>query len=181
VKDCHRPGRNLFPSFTGRSFLLAFFSTGIYCCHPRNNRAQWCQLYLIDWVKHTQISQNNGHKNLYMTPLVKSSACLLHFHVAHQAWRPMLKRLLSHHHPIKLPGSSKVWNGSLGYWLKLLSNKWGLICQFNFTKKLLVFWNMNCDLLLWYKMKMSLNRFPNWCILWMYSIDTTHICELLLG
>lgn len=86
-----------------------FFSTGINCCHPGNNRAQWCQLYLIDWVKHTQISQNNGHKNLYMTPPVKSSACLFHFHATQQAVGPVLKRSLRRRtpSPIKLPAPQR--------------------------------------------------------------------------
>lgn len=137
MKNCHKAGRNLSPSFTRRTFHPAFFSTGINCCHPRNNRAQWCQLYLIDWVKCTQISQNNGHKNLYMTPPVKSSSCLFHFHATQQAVGPVPKR--SPHSPtpspIKLPASSKVPNDSLGYCLKLLSNERGLIHQFNFTYK----------------------------------------------
>jgi hypothetical protein len=39
---------------------------------------------IFDWLSkpHTQISENNGHKNLYMTPLVRENACLLHFHAA---------------------------------------------------------------------------------------------------
>lgn len=120
-------------------------STGINCCHPRNNRAQRCQLYLIDWVKHTQISQNNGHKNLYMTPPVKSSACLFHFHAAQQAVGPVLKRFLplvsppththTHRHQLNCPLLQKVCNDSPGHCLKLLSNKRGLIYQLNFTYK----------------------------------------------
>lgn len=44
--------KNLFIAFQGEVYFQ-LFSLALAPVIYKNNRTQWCQLYLIDWVKHT--------------------------------------------------------------------------------------------------------------------------------
>lgn len=110
-EKCHRAGKKPFHCIHREVYLQIF--PCISSCHPQSTRTQWCQLYLIDWVKRTQISQNNGHKNLYMTSLVREQKLAFSIPTLQSAATCLNVSFLPKLSPIKLAGCSKVSNDSL--------------------------------------------------------------------